>query len=205
MTTEPALPGTRERLIDAMRDALRTRGYHGVGLNELLTTAGAPKGVLYHHFPGGKTELAIAAIEGVAQQLAADLDKVMSRSGGDPADALTVWMAGAQKVLEKSGFERGCPLATVALESTPDDARLRAALATAFATFRARLADVLMRAGIPDSKARSLAALIVSAYEGALLQARVAGDVQAMRDTSDALIELVRLSLPSQPDTPSTP
>jgi TetR/AcrR family transcriptional repressor of lmrAB and yxaGH operons len=43
--------------------------------------------------------------------------------------------------------------------------------------------------------------LIVSAYEGALLQARVAGSVQAMRDTSEALVGLLRLAL-GQRSTP---
>lgn len=198
MSHDPSSPGTRERLVTAMREALSTRGYHGIGLNELLVTAGAPKGVLYHHFPGGKSELAIAAIGTVAEQLGSSLDTLMQRSGGDPAGALATWMASAQKTLEKSGFERGCPLATVALETTPDDQLLRAALATAFAAFRERLAAALAAAGIAELRASSLAALIVSAYEGALLQSRVAGNVQAMRDTSAALLDLIRLSLPGR-------
>ena len=56
---------TRTRLITAMADALQRRGLHGVGLNEILRDAQAPKGVLYHHFPGGKTELAVAAIQAI--------------------------------------------------------------------------------------------------------------------------------------------
>ena len=52
---------TRERLIAAMSDLLERRGFHGVGLSELLAQAQAPKGVLYHHFPGGKTALMKAA------------------------------------------------------------------------------------------------------------------------------------------------
>ena len=56
-------PGTRDRLIAAMTDALRRRGFHGVGVSDILQQAGAPKGVLYHHFPGGKAELAVAAID----------------------------------------------------------------------------------------------------------------------------------------------
>lgn len=196
MNHDPSTPGTRERLVTAMREALSSRGYHGIGLNELLATACAPKGVLYHHFPGGKSELAVAAIATVADQLGSSLDTLMQRAGGDPASALAAWMESAQKILEKSGFERGCPLATVALETTPEDQSLRAALATAFATFRERLAAALEGAGIAGSRARCLAALIVSAYEGALLQSRVAGHVQAMRDTSAALLDLIRLSLP---------
>lgn len=201
MATETSPPGTRDRLIAAMLDALSTRGYHGIGLNELLANAGAPKGVLYHHFPGGKAELAMAAVATVGDQLGATLDKVLARTGGDPVAAITAWMAAAQKLLATSGFERGCPLATVALETTPEDLALRAALADGFAGFRSRLAAVLATAGVAEEKAASLAALIVSAYEGALLQARVAGNVQAMQDTASALIDLVRLHLP----TPKAP
>ena len=192
--TSSPTPGTRDRLVAAMLDALRTRGYHGVGLAELLTAAQAPKGVLYHHFPGGKAELAVRAIESVVAKLGADLDKVLDRTA-DPVDALGAWMGSAQRVLAGSGFASGCPLATIALESTPDDDAIRAALAEGFASIRTRLADALAGAGMAQAQARGAAALIVSAYEGALLQARVAGSVQAMRDTSEALIGLLRLAL----------
>jgi TetR/AcrR family transcriptional repressor of lmrAB and yxaGH operons len=192
--TSSPTPGTRDRLVAAMLDALRTRGYHGVGLAELLTAAQAPKGVLYHHFPGGKAELAVRAIESVVAKLGADLDKVLHRTA-DSVDALGAWMGSAQRLLAGSGFASGCPLATIALESTPDDLAIRAALAEGFASIRARLADALAGAGMAQAQARGAAALIVSAYEGALVQARVAGSVQAMRDTSEALIGLLRLAL----------
>lgn len=191
-------PGTRDRLIDAMQDALRHKGYHGVGLSELLDKAQAPKGVLYHHFPGGKSELAVAAIDAVIHQLTAGLQRLLTRNA-DPALALQAWMDGAQKVLAGSGFASGCPLATIALESTPQDTAVRAALANGFAAIRERLAHTLQGAGVDAIRARNLAALIVSAYEGALVQARVAGTVEPMRHTSDALMDLVRLSLPAAP------
>lgn len=192
--TGSPIPGTRDRLIAAMVDALRTQGYHGVGLTELLTAAQAPKGVLYHHFPGGKAELAVRAIESVVMKLCADLDKVLRRTA-DPVEALGAWMGSAQRVLAGSGFASGCPLATIALESTPDDETIRVALAEGFASIRTRLADALTGAGMAQAQACGAAALIVSAYEGALLQARVAGSVQAMHDTSEALIGLLRLAL----------
>jgi TetR/AcrR family transcriptional repressor of lmrAB and yxaGH operons len=194
-------PGTRDRLVAAMLDALRTRGYHGVGLNELLAAAHAPKGVLYHHFPGGKAELAVCAIESVVAKLCADLEKLLQRTS-DPVQALVAWMAQAQRVLAGSGFASGCPLATIALESTPDDEAIRAALADGFAAIRTRLADALARAGMAQERALGVAALIVSAYEGALVQARVAGNVRVMRDTSEALVGLLRLALGGQ-NTPS--
>lgn len=189
---------TRDRLVAAMLNALRRKGYHGVGLSELLAEAGAPKGVLYHHFPGGKSELAIAAIQTVVSQITGGLQKLLKRHA-DPADALGAWMVSAQKLLAGSGFEQGCPLASIALESTPDDAAIRAALAEGFSSIRTHLAHALQAAGIAPARSANLAALMVSAYEGALLQARVAGQVQAMQNTTEALVDLIRLSLPPQP------
>lgn len=188
---------TPDRLIAAMLNALRRKGYHGVGLNELLTEAGAPKGVLYHHFPGGKSELAIAAVQAVVSQITAGLQKLLKRHA-DPADALQAWMVSAQKLLAGSGFEQGCPLASIALESTPEDAAIRAALAEGFSSIRTHLADALQSAGIAPARSTNLAALMVSAYEGALLQARVAGQVHAMQNTTEALVDLIRLNLPPQ-------
>jgi TetR/AcrR family transcriptional repressor of lmrAB and yxaGH operons len=203
--TPPAtLPGTRERLIDAMAAALQRRGLHGVGLNELLAEAGAPKGVLYHHFPGGKVELAVAAIDRVVDRLAAALARV-SAIGGDPVPLLRQWLLGAQRQLEASRFERGCPLATVALESTADDQALRQALARGFATLRERLAAALAAAGLAPARSRALAALIVSAYEGALMQARVAGHIAPMQDAADTLLELLQHELGAALRTLPTP
>jgi len=48
---------------------------------------------------------------------------------------------------------------------------------------------------MPKTQAAGVVALMVSSFEGALLQARVAGSVQTMRDTADALMGLLRLAL----------
>lgn len=193
----PGPSGTRERLIAAMADALQRRGLHGVGVAEVLARAGAPKGVLYHHFPGGKSELAVAAIHATVARLGAALDR-LAAAASDPADALRTWLADAAARLERSGFEQGCPLATVALETTAEDVEIRSALAQAFATVRGRLAAVLSVAGLPPARAQPVAALVVAAYEGALMQARVAGDTRPMTDTAHALVRLLRSELDNE-------
>jgi TetR/AcrR family transcriptional repressor of lmrAB and yxaGH operons len=192
------VPGTRERLISAMLDALQRRGLHGVGLNELLIQANAPKGVLYHHFPGGKTELAVAAIETAIAKLTVSLEQ-MTMAQADPVQVLQLWMASAQKRLAKSDFECGCPLATVALESGLQDTAIREALKQGFLVIRTRLTAMLTAAGLTETKATPLAALIVAAYEGALIQSRVAGSVDPMTEVTSSLIQLVQLELRSNP------
>jgi TetR/AcrR family transcriptional repressor of lmrAB and yxaGH operons len=188
--TETQPPGTRDRLIAAMTDALRRRGLHGIGLTELLAQAGAPKGVLYHHFPGGKTELAVAAIDDVVARMLRGLDTLLA-THPDPIEATRRWMAGATTRLSNTGFESGCPLATVALETTPEDPALREALARAFATLRERIARALEVHGEPRAQAQGIAALIVATYEGGLLQARVAQSSEPINQATQTLLSLL--------------
>jgi TetR/AcrR family transcriptional regulator, lmrAB and yxaGH operons repressor len=189
-TARGALPGARERLLAAMTQALRTRGLHGIGLAELLAHAQAPKGVLYHHFPGGKVELAVAALRQNVAATAAALDR-LAAAGTPPAQALRTWLGAALKQLESGGFERGCPLAAVALDASAADTELRQALAEAFALLRERLAATFVAGGARPERALPLATLTVAAYEGALIQARVAASRQPMAETTALLLELI--------------
>jgi TetR/AcrR family transcriptional repressor of lmrAB and yxaGH operons len=81
------------------------------------------------------------------------------------------------------------------LESTGEDAEIRAALNNAFTSLRSKISQVLGVAGMSDPAARATASLIVSAYEGALLQSRVAESGDIMRETTEALIGLIRAGL----------
>ncbi|QMV62841.1 TetR/AcrR family transcriptional regulator [Pseudomonas berkeleyensis] len=180
---------TRDNLIDTMIDALQRKGLHGVGLSELLANAGAPKGSLYHHFPGGKTELAVAAIERVGSRAEQAFATLFERQP-DPLDALSTWLQTALGQLQGSAFERGCPLAAIALESGPEDGEIRAALANAFADIRRALQQQLQRHGYPQPE--GLAALFVALYEGGLLQARVAGSSEPLKQAVDTLLLLTR-------------
>lgn len=191
-------PGTRDRLIAAMLHALSTRGLHGVGLNELLAEAKAPKGVLYHHFPGGKTELAVAAIDYVVLRITQRLTFLFNRHG-DLAHALDAWLTDAQKMLHVSGYEAGCPLATVALESTSEDKAIREAIAKGFDAIRDTLKDALTTNGLDLERADSLASLIISAYEGGLIQARVAESKKPFQDTVKMLLNVLQVSISKNP------
>jgi TetR/AcrR family transcriptional repressor of lmrAB and yxaGH operons len=104
-------------------------------------------------------------------------------------------MTDAQKTLLGSGYEAGCPLATIALESTAGDRTIRQAVAKGFEAIRATLKNALLSNGLDSARAGSLAALIVSAYEGGLIQARVAGSKKPLQDTSHMLLDVLRSNL----------
>ncbi|MDL2269097.1 TetR/AcrR family transcriptional regulator [Desulfosarcina sp. OttesenSCG-928-A07] len=182
---------TRERLIQATIRLLQRKGYAGVGLSTILSEAGAPKGVLYHHFPEGKAELVAEAVRASIHQIVQELQGLRKRCR-NPLDALEIWLGVACDRLEKSGYETGCPLAAAALEAGSGDVPLKRVLADGFATLRSELALFLASAGIPEPRSQALSLLLVSGYEGALMQARAASDKTLFEQIGCVLIEMVR-------------
>jgi TetR/AcrR family transcriptional regulator, lmrAB and yxaGH operons repressor len=182
---------TRDRLVSTMSASMQRHGLHGTGISEVLRDASAPKGVLYHHFPRGKTELALAAIDASTATAESWLDVAFSKHP-DPLEAVERWLAAASRRLEASAFEAGCPLATIALETTSADVEVRARLAENFERLRNRIDAALVAGGIQEQDAKGLATLIIAAYEGGLLQARIAGSTKFLVQTSDTLLSLVR-------------
>ena len=80
MPSRVAEPGPRARLLDTMARLMQRQGFAATGLQQILRESGAPKGSLYHHFPGGKEQLAAEAVtlsgRRVAQAIDAMLDNI---------------------------------------------------------------------------------------------------------------------------------
>ena len=183
---------SRKILVKTMQSALQSKGLHGVGLSEILKTAGLPKGSLYYHFPGGKEELALAAIANAEQEMARFLEQVFARFD-DPLDALAAWIDSALQRIAASRFKLGCPLAAAALDCSPDDTDLLLALHGAFTNLRDQLAGHISRAGFPTDAATDLAVLVLTSYEGGLMMARAAGSTDPIERAFRALLSHVRL------------
>jgi len=52
---------SRETMISSAAELMGSRGMSGTSFSDVLEHSGAPRGSIYHHFPGGKQELAKAA------------------------------------------------------------------------------------------------------------------------------------------------
>jgi TetR/AcrR family transcriptional repressor of lmrAB and yxaGH operons len=161
---------SRTRLLDATTALLADRGYHGTGMKDILSASGAVAGSLYHHFPGGKDELAAACVRRAAEDVAVRIERnLASLRLGEAVDAFYVQSAAA---LRESGFRNGCPVGTPAAETTTFAEPMATAVADAFALWRAALARGLGAHGWPDDEAHQTASLLLSLFEGALLVAR---------------------------------
>jgi len=71
---------TRQGILDAGQTIMAARGFSAVGLNEILTAAGVPKGSFYHYF-GSKDAFGEALLENYFEDYLAELDKTLLQPG----------------------------------------------------------------------------------------------------------------------------
>ena len=118
----------RRRMVVTTAKLLQRQGYNGTGLNQIVAEAEAPKGSLYFHFPGGKEQLAAEAIAASAAYLDAGL-RACERASA--LASLDLYVEEAAKLLERTDYAEGCPIATVILEVGTSSALIGKACADA--------------------------------------------------------------------------
>lgn len=183
---------SKAAFVSTTQELLRRRGYAASGLTEIVARSGAPKGSLYFHFPGGKQELAIAAMERSAEQLRDAMAAILD-SSEDPEEAIGRLIGALAAGLEGSGFADGCPIATVALETSSESEPMRAAAQAAFGSWVEVLTRRLTAAGVEADLAEQRALFVLAAMEGALILARARRDVAPLVAVSSQLPALASL------------
>jgi len=181
---------TRVKLVLAATRLFQQRGFHGVGLSEILAEAEAPKGSLYHHFPSGKQELAEAAVARVANAVIAALDTAADQ-GQSMSEFLRRTGMDAGRWLESIEWRDGSLLAVLGQEEAGANGPLGDAVRIAYQRIEMRLAKWLIAEGQPMADARELAETIIAAEEGAMVLARSRRDAAPLHRVSDMLAQLI--------------
>lgn len=172
--------GARERMVNATTRLLRSQGYHGTGLNQIVQESRSPKGSLYHYFPGGKEELTAEAIRLGGREAIGDFAAALTAKKTLVEGARYFLEMTAQR-LEESDYLLGCPIATVALEASGESDQIQQACACSFAGFEQSIVSRLLLEGYPPERAADLAVLLLAAFEGALVLCRAHRSTRPMR------------------------
>lgn len=181
---------TRSRLSASMLELIQTSGYSGTGLNAVIDHAGAPKGSVYFHFPDGKEGLGVAAVDLAATQFAQLIAEAAASAGGAAA-AVRAAVEALTAIVSDSDYRLGCPVSVVTLEMGAESQRLRNACAAAFESWIAPTAALLEAEGLDAAPARSLATVVVSTIEGAVILSRATRSPQPLTSAADVLAELI--------------
>src|SRR3984957_7590134 len=186
---------TRADLLGTMARLLRDQGFAATGRAQLLAESGVSNGSLYHHFPGGIEELAEAALEASGQAVA---DALRDALAAAPTAALGVirFLEVAEGPVTGESCP-GCPIAPTALESPIISPRLRAAAARCFDRWEGLIAARLRADGWPEGSVAETASAALALIEGALILARVSGQVSHLANAQRAAVSL--LAVPGVP------
>lgn len=165
---------SRAALIATAATLFRRQGYAGTGLNQILEEAGVKAGSMYHHFPGGKQELAAAVVEAAA----GDTEQLLRRALARDVPVQTVigrWVDALADGLAADGRD-GCPVEPIATESVHASELVRRASARAFNGWCRVLEGRLRADGWPGPEAEAVSISIISLIEGALILSRTTAD-----------------------------
>ncbi|QTE02172.1 TetR/AcrR family transcriptional regulator [Streptomyces cyanogenus] len=189
--------GPRERMVFSAAQLIRRGGVTATGMREVAAHADAPRGSLQHYFPGGKEQLVNEAVEWAGRYAGRRVARFLAGLERPAPSGLFAAMA-AQWTEEYAadGFAAGCPVAAATVDCAASGDSTREAAATAFATWRRPVAEALTDLGVPAERAGSLATLMISTLEGAILMARAERDVRplttAVRELGPLLDAAVR-------------
>jgi AcrR family transcriptional regulator len=147
---------------------MRERGARATSIDDVLAHSGAPRGSVYHHFPGGRDQLVREATEWASSLMEARLER---RADQDPVQALDTLIASYRDELERTDMRAGCPIAAVAIEERDGD-DLQQLAGEAFGRWEELLTRNFVNAGIRRERARELAVLVITSIEGALIVSR---------------------------------
>jgi TetR/AcrR family transcriptional repressor of nem operon len=166
---------TKRRLLEAGLMMLLERGYHGLGVQDLLDRTGVPKGSFYHHFES-KEDLALQAVDLYAAMAHAQLEA--SLSAQRPAlERVRDFFDQIRKMYASEGY-LGCFLGALGQELSGMNDVFRRRIEACFASLASGLGECLEEARLagdipPDTDAQQFATVLIQAWEGAALRSRL--------------------------------
>lgn len=166
-------PRSREAIVVLLMELFRRNGFEGVSMADVAKATGIGKSSLYHHFPGGKDEMAAAVMEAVGAWVAENLVAPLTAPGSRAAriDAMLANVAALY-----DGGDKPCIIASmmVGAEAGPVLPAIRAAIAAWLDALQRALEDT----GASRPVAREAARDAVARIQGSLLLCRALGERQ---------------------------
>ncbi|MBO4210320.1 TetR/AcrR family transcriptional regulator [Micromonospora echinofusca] len=179
----------RERLLDSACELMHTRGYTAIGVAEICARADVRKGSFYHFFESKQSLTAeVVDTHWQAQRVAWRERLTGPGSALERLQRLIDWLVGAQReAWQVSGRVDGCLLGNLAVELSNQEPVVQQRLAAAFDE-QAGLVHATLVEGAGDGSIapayadRATARAVVAHIEGAVLLAKLAGDLSSLDD-----------------------
>lgn len=175
----------KDKLLDQGVSLLLEKGYHGTGLKEILDAVQIPKGSFYTYF-SSKEVFAAAAIDHYIEPFILRLSEHLANPQADGLAALLAYYLELVDEVERSGFKGGCLLGNLIGEIGDTSPLCQQALFNAVERYSNLQKSALERGQQQgtvrlDRSAKSMADLMLNAWQGALLRMKVEQSVEPLK------------------------
>lgn len=182
---------SREDMIRATAYLLQKKGYFGTGLNDIIKHSKAPKGSIYYHFPKGKEQLAIEAIEWTKFNVTNFIKEKLGELS-DPAEAIQNYFQDSADRFEQDNYFQGVPITAIVLETSDLSDELRKTCGSVFESWHEIFADKLSENGYSDYSANEIAMTLNAMLQGALVICLTRKDGVPLRVIADVVPALLK-------------
>jgi TetR/AcrR family transcriptional repressor of nem operon len=188
-------PETRSKLIEAARHLFWERGFEATSLSDILQRSDTKSGSFYYFFKS-KQAILVAVLQLYLQRFEEEVVAPIFQATSDPLQRIFGILDGYRRRLKASNCTYGCPIGRLALEIDPSNREVFALIEANFAQW----AQVICKCLDDAVEARSrkfdhtaLSRFVLIVMEGAVMQARVYGDIShfdsAVAQLCDYLID----------------
>jgi TetR/AcrR family transcriptional regulator, transcriptional repressor for nem operon len=183
----------RAKLLDHGVSLLMEQGYHGVGLQQLVQSAGVPKGSFYNYFES-KEAFGAEVVTHYIDPFIRQLDGHLQKREITAADALRAYFDELITETERRDFKGGCLLGNLMGEIGDTSELCRTSLREAVHRYRDKLREGISRAQEEgsfrkDLDAKDMADLTVDLWQGALLRMKIERNIRPLEQFCDFLFQ----------------
>jgi len=180
-----ARTNTREEIIRKGAELIHAQGFNATGIQQILQTAGIPKGSFYFYFKS-KEDFGLEIINYFNASISSIFTRYLSEKKMPPLKRLEKLFEFFEAVFQKSGYTLGCPIGNLSLELADTNERLRLHLADVIEARIAQIKLCLQDAKNDKSLPANLntddtARFIFHGFEGAVLHMKVVKSVEPIR------------------------
>lgn len=184
------MDSTADSILFATNELFREFGYRGTSMKQVVAASGATIGSVYHHYPGGKDELAVAVINTSGATYQQLIEAVLAASPSLTRGIAAVFKSAA-KVLHDSNYLDPCPVGGVAREIASSHPELRVETQVVLNNWIDAAGSVIAKDVSDPLEVQDLATLFVAALEGGFLLSRAAQSPEPVLAIGRAMVRLV--------------
>lgn len=183
---------TKQHLIKTAGHLFSCYGFEAVSISTIIKESNTTKGALYHHFPNGKEELLLAAIQYTGDLLLTDTKNLLNKSA-DPIEMLFNQLNLIATQIEQKHELYGVPIGNIAGEMALKNNEIRLACDHVFKSWQKLVKEKFIDYGMSEECATNLAITLNALFEGGILLSVTSASGDPLRAIAKQIPNLVPL------------